>query len=291
MKKFASVVLLPLAFATPLLANAFPVIDLKAALKAGMPKNPDTPAPAPGANGKAGTPGQVVDSTVVTPVLANLKIDIAGVRLGMSGEEAKQVIKKLNPTLHMNPVNHFNMVFGFEMTNDTRRVQVYPNGLDRFTVYLNEAGNVYYVKRELTNLPPERMINLPTFLNSLAEKFDAPGIDTRKRANNPVYYGWTYDMQGRQYIRAGGPGTDDPCMNNAINQFGYQERPLPSCAVVISSQAFSDSKNSQLVAGYQITISAPWLAHDAPTLRAGADSAARQRQADQDKVKENKPQL
>ncbi|UTY59224.1 hypothetical protein [Massilia sp. erpn] len=292
MKKIASSLLAPLVLATPLLAHAGPAIDLKAAIKAGLQSNQGAPASAE--NGTKAAPGQAIDSTVVTPVLAGLKgLDLGGVRLGMQAEEAKQILKKLNPTLHLENLPMIgDSVRGFVMTNDTRRMQVYPNGLDRFTVFVNEANNIFLVKRELMQLPPERHIVLSTFINSLAEKFDAPGLDTHGRSNRVPLYRWFYDMQGRQYYDNGG-ASPNPCreQSSAGNPLGYQTNPLPTCAATIHAMPFTDTKNQELVHAYQITITAPWLRHDAPALRANADSAARQRQADQDKVKENKPQL
>ncbi|UMR29776.1 hypothetical protein MJ904_22480 [Massilia sp. MB5] len=293
MKKNASHRLAPLALALPLLAHAGPAIDLKAALKAGLQQNQGTPAAAE--NGAKLAPGQSVDSTVVTPVLAGIKaLDIGGVRIGMSADEAKQVLKKLNPSFHQENLPMIgDAVRGFVMTNDTRRMQVYPTGLDRFTLYVNEANNVFFVKRELLQLPPERQIVRTTFFNSLAEKFDVPGIDTRARKNHIAVYRWMHDMQGRQYFD-NSDSSFNPCQaqgSYAGNYLGFQESPPPTCAATISAQAFSDSKNQELVNGYLITIAAPWLRHDAAAVRAGANAAARQRQAEQDKVRENKPQL
>ncbi len=292
MKKTASFLLAPLALAAPLLAHAGPAIDLKAAIKAGLQQNQGAPGQAN--NGGAAAPGQKPDSTVVTPVLAGIKVlDVGGVRPGMSGEEAKQVLKKLNPTLRLEKLPMIgDAVRGFIMTNDTRSLQVYPNGMDRFTVYVNEANTVFFVQRELTQLPPDRQIVQATFFKSLAEKFDVPGVDIHGRGIHTPTYRWYFDMQGRQYFD-NSDSSFNPCRERGYggNPLGFQQDPAPTCAAVISTLTFSDLKNRELIRGYQITISAPWLWHDAPALRAGADAAARQRQAEQDKVRDNKPQL
>jgi hypothetical protein len=292
-KKLASIIAAPLAIAIPMLAHAAPLIDLKAAIKAGQQKT--QPAPQAGNSGTNAQQGQSIDSAAVTQVLAGIKVlDVGGVRLGMPGDEAKRVLKKLNSAFHEERLNMpGDAVRGFIMTNDEHTSKVYPTGLDRFTIYVNEAGNVFFIKRDVMELPPERHIVLSTFLNSLAEKYDAPGVDTSKRGNNQALFHWRFDMQGRQSISDGGDGRSDPCRKQGYgaDMLEFQQNPLPSCAAIIHAMPYTVLRNENMVRGYLITLSAPWLWHDTGAVRASADALARQRQAEQEKLKDNKPQL
>lgn len=299
MKNIVLRAMAPVILAAPMLAHAGPVIDLKSAIKAGVQQGQGTPsagaAPVAGI-GASEAQGQSPDSAKVSLVLANIKtLDVGGVRLGMSGDEAKQVLKKLNPSFHQEPlsVGGSSAVRGFVMTNDARTSQVYPSGMDRFTVYVNEAGNVFFVERQMRQLPPERQIAATTFFSTLLEKYDVPGLDTRGRGEKFAAIGWMFDMQGRQFSDPGNGHLKNPCQHQGYGSdvLGFQQQPLPTCAAEIHASGNGTLKNRELLDGYTVKLSAPWLWHDTGAVRASEEASARQRQAEQDKVKANKPQL
>lgn len=298
MTKIISTVLTAMVLAAPGAAHAG--IDLKQIVKDSVkaqtqPQGQSQGAPA-GGQEASGRP----DSNAVMALLAKINLsDIGGVKLGMQVDEAKKILLKANPTFRVMELpggwgaGRFK---GFQVTN---RKHPAAAGPDRESIYLlfNEAGTVYLVAREASDLSANRVIGRDTFFASVKEKFDTPGLNTSRRRPVASAFEWYYDMAGRPTTTEGGP-KDNPCYSQSHDGIhgavvAFQPDAPASCGVMISAfpSTAPGQPNPNLVGGYIVSMSAPFLIHDANVLRANADSASKQRQAEDNAVKDNKPKL
>lgn len=299
MKKFALPLLATLTLCSPLLAHAGGGIDLKQIIKDSVKSNGQT-ANAQTPNNSAAqmnSTKQVVDSNTVAALLSKIKVpDIVGISIGMQAANAKQILLKLNPAYRFEPLDSIytmNQLKGFTATTAPRGTFNNPD-TETVEVIYNEAGAVFAVRRTVYALSPAKRIPLDVFYNSVTEKYDAPGVNASQRFPGSLTQSWHYEMNGRQFVSGRGPGSDDPCLsgNEPSNRgFFFQFAPKPSCGVMITASGSPLRTDTNVLEGYHIAISAPWMLHDANVLAAAANAAASQRQAQEKLVKDNKPQL
>lgn len=296
MKKIVSTLLATVTLGLPFAAHAG--IDLKQMVKDSVKAQtqPQTPRSDSGSQPL----GQKLDSNAVMALLAKLNLpDIGGVKLGMSVDEAKKIVLKANPTFRVMELPGgwgMGTYTGFQLTNRKTANAATP---DRESIYImyNEAGTVYLVAREARDLSTAHVIGRDAFFASVADKFDVPGVNKSRRRPIANIFVWNYDTSGRQ-TTGEGDQNDNPCYTNSMSGIhgavvAFKPDAPATCGVMISAfpSSVPGQSNQNLVGGYMVSMSAPFLVNDINVQRANAGAADRQRQVEDNAVKANKPKL
>jgi hypothetical protein len=280
-----------LALSLPALSHAGG-IDLKQILKKGLQEKDTSQS-----NGDAAMPG--AGSAGLPPSLSGPSApDIAGVRVGVSADEVRQQLQKLNPGYRFTPILPMGQTVALGFQAATPGLVGDAKGNDNFSVLYNEAGVVWAISRK-QSLPKEKAILKQTLIESLKGKYDAPGGQVKYRDADSLAMAWVYDQAGRQTASFSTGFNDSPC-NGApyaatlyyASSLNVVDRYNPHCAmaITISTQALrTGSPNMIDIFGVQIV--APSLQHDGGALKA-AEAARKQQQHNvESTVRDNKPQL
>lgn len=224
--------------------------------------------------------------------------DIAGIRVGISANEARQQVQKLNPKYKITPIVPFgsNVEAGFQAAAGAGRGD--RNGADFFSVLVNEAGIVWLIKREQT-LTPDKAVLKDTLIQSLTAKYDQPGGVVKYRDPGNINLAWSYDMSGRQLASYGTNVNDSPCRpvpyasrRNFSEAVSAYEKYAPTCSMTIDTHTqAANTRTPNMIDIYAVTITAPPLQHDAGALNAAAAARQQQQKAKENTIRENKPQL
>ncbi|GJI96782.1 hypothetical protein RugamoR57_35000 [Duganella caerulea] len=224
--------------------------------------------------------------------------DIAGIRVGISVAEARQLLQKLNPAYKFTPITRImsSEPLGLQASVGTDRTD--KKGADFFSVLYNEAGIVWRIKREQT-VTADKAILASTLIQSLTAKYDQAGGVAKYRNQGNTNLAWSYDLAGKQLASFSTDVNDSPCRsvssgpsNPLSNNLSYTDKYSPTCAMTIiaDSHAFRTG-NQNMLDMYSVDISAPPLQHDAGALNAAANARAQQKKNQENTVRDNKPQL
>lgn len=213
----------------------------------------------------------LLDSNTFPKYAASIrKPEISGISLGMNIDDALPIIKKLNPNYRIEQLKI--------MVNNYRGLTAKagsPNAMatDQFTVYVNEAGNIWLIGRHI-ELPKDQPLLLETYKKALFEKYDAPDVKVSERSRpNFAYFAWSYGVNGQQFS-SHNLSTQGPCapqqysMTVPITDFvSIQNSFRNTCAIALTTYA-SLKSNTDLIQSYELVMYAPALIRDVNTMNA-----------------------
>lgn len=242
-----------------------------------------------------GTPGLLLDSNSFEKFAAGIrKPEIGGISLGMNVNDALPIIKKLNPAYRVETlkimVNNYRGV-----TAKAGPANAIPT--DQFTVYFNEAGNIWLVNRHI-ELPKDQPLLLDTYKKALFEKYDAPNtlVSERNRANY-AHFAWSYGMNGQQYASHNLDSKSGPCgslpytMHVPItDSVTIPNNFRNTCALALTVSAYMPS-NTDLIQSYTMLMYAPALIRDVNSMNAQQAEYLKQKREAEEKARANKPQF
>lgn len=242
-----------------------------------------------------GSPGLLLDSNSFPKYLATIrKPEISGISLGMNVNDALPLIKKLNPNYRIEKLNL--------MVNDYRGIAAKagsPNAMptDQFTVYFNEAGNIWLIGRHI-ELPKDQPLLLDTYKKALFEKYDAPNVNVGER-NRPNfgYFAWSYGVDGKQSASHHLDSKSGPCAaqqyTTSIPLSDYvsiQNSFRNTCAIALTTYA-SLKSNTDLIQSYDMVMYSPALIRDVNTMNAAQAEYLKKKAEAEEKARANKPQF
>lgn len=242
-----------------------------------------------------GSPGLLMDSNSFAKFAASIrKPEIGGISLGMNVNDALPIIKKLNPAYRVETlkimVNNYRGV-----TAKAGPANAIPT--DQFTVYFNEAGNIWLVNRRI-ELPKDQPLLLETYKTALFEKYDAPNtlISERNRANF-AYFSWSYGMNGQQYASHNLDSKSGPCASLPYTMYVpiTDSVTIPNnfrntCALALTSSAYMKS-NTDLIQSYTMLMYSPALIRDVNSMNTQQAEYLKQKREAEEKARANKPQF
>ncbi|MYN18767.1 hypothetical protein GTP81_18620 [Rugamonas sp. FT107W] len=274
-------------------------IDLKQIIKQGVDKGlgkdrASANATASGAAGSAGAAPVGMPASLTGPGGP----DIAGIRVGISVNEARQLLQKLNPAYKFTPITRIMSTdqVGLQAAIGSDRTD--KKGADIFSLLYNEAGIVWRIKREQT-VTVDKAILASTLIDSLTAKYDQAGGVVKYRDKGNTNLAWSYDLSGRQLASYSTNVNDSPCRPAPYagsyplsNTMYYTDKYVPTCAMTITTNASAfRTGNQNMLDMYWVDITAPPLQHDAGALNAAAAAAQQQKKNQENTVRDNKPQL
>lgn len=242
-----------------------------------------------------GSPGLLLDSNSFVKFAGSIrKPEIGGISLGMNVNDAMPLIKKLNPAYRIETLKI--------MVNNYRGVTAKagpPNAIptDQFTVYFNEAGNIWLVNRRI-ELPKDQPLLLDTYKKALFEKYDAPNtlISERSRANYPDF-AWSFGMNGQQYASHNLDSKSGPCASLPYTLYVpiTDSVTIPNnfrntCALALTVSAYKQS-NTDLIQSYTMLMYSPALIRDVNTMNSLQAEYLKQKREAEEKARANKPQF
>jgi hypothetical protein len=242
-----------------------------------------------------GSPGLLMDSNSFAKFAGSIrKPEIGGISLGMNVNDAMPLIKKLNPAYRVETlkimVNNYRGV-----TAKAGPANAIPT--DQFTVYFNEAGNIWLVSRRI-ELPKDQPLLLETYKSALFEKYDAPNalISERSRANF-AYFSWSYGMNGQQYASHNLDSKSGPCASLPYTMYVpiTDSVTIPNnfrntCALALTTSAYMQS-NTNLIQSYTVQMYSPALIRDVNTMNAQQAEYLKKKAEAEEKARANKPQF
>lgn len=275
-------------------------IDLKQIIKQGVDKGlgKDQASATATANGGGTQAAAAAGRSMPASLLNSGGPDIAGIRVGITANEARQAVQKLNPGYKIIPIiqHGSKREIGFQASVGVGRGD--PKGADFFSVLFNEGGTVWAIKRD-QSLPPDRAILKDTLVQSLKTKYDQPGGQVMYRDKITVNMAWVYDMAGKQIASFSTNFNYTPCREVPYSRYSpvsdnmnvYDEY-APTCAMTITIDTSALRTGSQdMLDRYAVQIVAPPLQHDVGTLNAEAAAREQQKKNLENTVRDNKPQL
>ncbi|MYM87119.1 hypothetical protein GTP91_07980 [Rugamonas sp. FT82W] len=274
-------------------------IDLKQIIKQGVDKGLGKDQASANATASGGGNPGAAPAGMPASLTAPGGPDIAGIRVGISVTEARQLLQKLNPAYKFTPITRImsSEPLGLQASVGTDRTD--KKGADFFSVLYNEAGIVWRIKREQT-VTADKAILASTLIQSLTAKYDQAGGVAKYRDQGNTNLAWSYDLAGRQLASFSTNVNDSPCRpsssygpsNPLSNNLSYTEKYSPTCAMTITadSHAFRTG-NQNMLDMYAVEITAPPLQHDAGALNAAAAAREQQKKNQENTVRDNKPQL
>ena len=244
---------------------------------------------------RSGSPSLLLDSNSFMKFSASIrKPEIGGVSLGMNVNDALPIIKKLNPNYKVDKLNI--------MVNNYRGIAAKagsPNAMptDQFTVYFNEAGNIWLIGRHI-ELPKDQPLLLDTYKKALFEKYDAPNaIVSERNRPNFAYFAWSYGVNGQQHASHHLDSKSGPCapqqysMTVPITDFvQIQNSFRNTCAIALTTNA-SMKSNTDLIQSYDMVMYSPALIRDVNTMNALQAESLKQKREAEEKARANKPQF
>lgn len=275
-------------------------IDLKQIIKQGVDKGlgKDQASATATANGGGTQAAAATGGSMPASLLSPGGPDIAGIRVGVSVNEARQLVQKLNPGYKIIPIipSGSKREVGFQASVGASTSD--PNGADFFSVLFNEGGTVWAIRRDQA-LPPSRAILKDTLVQSLKTKYDQPGGQVKYRDKVTVNMAWVYDMAGKQIASFSTSFNYTPCpevpysrYSPVSNNMSVYHEYAPTCAMTITIDTSALRTGSQdMLDRYAVQIVAPPLQHDVGTLNAEAAAREQQKKNLENTVRENKPQL
>lgn len=224
--------------------------------------------------------------------------DIAGIRVGITVNEARQLVQKLNPAYKIIPIIPFGSKreVGFQASVGTNTSD--PKGADFFSVLFNEGGTVWAIKRDQA-LPPNKAILKDTLIESLKTKYDQPGGQVKYRDQGSINMAWVHDMAGKQIASFSTGFNYTPCPEVPYSRYvpvsdniSVYEKYAPTCSMTITISTSALRTGTQnMLDRYAVQIVAPPLQHDVGTLNAEAAARDQQKKNLESTVRDNKPQL
>lgn len=244
---------------------------------------------------RQGSPGLLLDSNSFAKFSASIhKPEIGGISLGMNVNDALPIIKKLNPNYRIDKLTI--------MVNNYRGIAAKagsPNAMpsDQFTVYFNEAGNIWLIGRHI-ELPKDQPLLLDTYKKALFEKYDAQNVIVAER-NRPnfAYFAWAYGVDGQQYAshhldaKSGACAAQQYTMTVPITDFvSIHNSFRNTCAIVLTTNA-SMKSNTDLIQSYDMVMYSPALIRDVNTMNALQADYLKKKAEAEEKARSNKPQF
>ncbi|MBR7801531.1 hypothetical protein [Undibacterium fentianense] len=244
---------------------------------------------------RPGSPGLLLDSNSFPKFLASIhKPEIGGISLGMNVNDALPIIKKLNPNYKIDKLNI--------MVNNYRGIAAKAGSAnamptDQFTVYFNEAGNIWLIGRHI-ELPKDQPLLLDTYKKALFEKYDAPNVIVAER-NRPNfgYFAWAYGVDGQQTASHHLDSKSGPCaaqqysMIVPITDFvQIQNSFRNTCAIALTTNA-SMKSNTDLIQSYDMVMYSPALIRDVNSMNAAQAEYLKKKAEAEEKARANKPQF
>jgi hypothetical protein len=300
--KTSALLIAALALTASVESQANGGIDLKQIIKQGVDKGMGKePASATAtANGGGTRAGAAAPTAASMPasLLTPGGPDIAGIRVGLTANEARQAVQKLNPGYKFIPIIHpgSKREVGFQASVGANTSD--PKGADFFSVLFNEGGTVWAIKRDQA-LPPSKAILKDTLVQSLKTKYDQPGGQVMYRDKITVNMAWVYDMAGKQIASFSTNFNYTPCREVPYSRYtpisdniSVYEEYAPTCAMAITIDTSAlRTGNPDMLDRYAVQIVAPPLLHDVGTLNAEAAAREQQKKNLENTVRDNKPQL
>lgn len=243
----------------------------------------------------SGSAGLLLDSNSFAKYSASIrKPEIGGISLGMNVNDALPIIKKLNPAYRIEQLKI--------MVNNYRGIAAKasaPNAMptDQFTVYFNEAGNIWLIGRHIA-LPKDQPLLLETYKNALFEKYDAPNtIVSERNRPNFAYFAWSYGVDGQQHASHHLDSRSGPCappqysMSVPITDFvNIPNSFRNTCAIALITNAYMPS-NTSLIQNYDMVMFSPALIRDVNAMNAQQAEYLKQKREAEEKARANKPQF
>ena len=297
--KTSALLIAALALAASAGSQASGGIDLKQIIKQGVDKGlgKDQASATATANGGAQS-GGATGGGMPASLTAPNGPDIAGVRVGITANEARQLLQKINPRYKFTPIIPFGTKteVGFQASVGNGFGD--PNGGDIFHVLYNEAGVVWLLRREQT-VTADKAVLKDTLIKSLTAKYDQPGGEVKYRDPGNLNLVWNHDMSGKQLASFSTGVNNSPCREVPYARYypvsenlSIYEKYAPTCSMIISARSHAfRTGNQNMLDVYGAEIIAPPLQHDAGALNAAAAAREQQRKNLENTVRDNKPQL